>query len=54
MNVKVEKDKDIKPVCPFCEAKLEKLVLVDTGWFSTHRVYCCPKCRKVLGTGYNM
>ncbi len=51
--VKVEK-KDIKPVCPFCEAKLENLVLVNSGWFSTHRVYCCPKCHKIVGMGYNM
>ena len=51
--VKVEK-KDIKPVCPFCEAKLENLVLVNSGWFITHRVYCCPKCHKIVGMGYNM
>jgi len=51
--VKVEK-KDIKPICPHCEAPLSKLVLVDMGWFATHRVYCCPHCRKVLGMAYNL
>ena len=46
--------KDIKPVCPHCEARVEKLVEVKHGWFATHKVYCCPKCEKIVGVSYHM
>ena len=41
--------KQIKPICPYCEKELDKLVEVDRGWFSINRVYCCPSCHKILG-----
>jgi hypothetical protein len=50
---KVEK-KEIKPICPYCEARLENLVQVKGGWFSDHRVYCCPKCEKIVGVNFNL
>ncbi|MFQ5745000.1 MAG: hypothetical protein ACE5HV_15645 [Acidobacteriota bacterium] len=48
--VKTERE-EIKPVCPFCEIALEKLVEVKSGWFARNRVYCCPHCRKIVGVG---
>ena len=42
------KQEKITPVCPFCEARLDKLLLVKTGWFNTNRVYCCPRCHKIV------
>ena len=46
--VKIEKE-DIDPICPFCEAPLDRLVEVKRGWFSINRVFCCPLCRKIVG-----
>jgi len=46
--MKTEK-KEIKPICPFCEAELDQLTEVKEGWFKDKRVYCCPQCRKILG-----
>ncbi len=51
--MKTEK-KDIKPICPFCESELDRLLEVKDGWFSDKRVYCCPKCRKILGVNFNL
>jgi len=45
---------DIRPVCPFCEAQLDRLVEVKGGWFSDKRVYCCPLCHKILGINFRM
>ncbi|MCF7972851.1 MAG: hypothetical protein K9N55_03450 [Phycisphaerae bacterium] len=41
--------KDIVPVCPFCEKKVEELIEVVRGWFSINRVFCCPHCHKIVG-----
>ena len=46
--------KDIKPVCPHCEVRLENLVQVKGGWFTDHNVYCCPKCEKIVGINFRL
>lgn len=46
--VHIDKE-EIDPICPFCDAKLDRLVQVSRGWFAINRVFCCPHCRKVLG-----
>ena len=46
--VKIE-TKQIKPICPFCEKEVEKLIEVKRGWFTINRVFCCPHCRKIVG-----
>ncbi len=51
--MKIEK-KDIKPVCPHCEARLEQLIVVKHGWFADHRVYCCPECEKIVGVNFQL
>jgi hypothetical protein len=52
-EMKTEK-KDIKPVCPHCETRVESLIVVKTGWFADHRVYCCPKCEKIVGVNFTL
>lgn len=47
-KMKFEKE-EVRPVCPFCEARLERMIEVKQGWFASNRVYCCPHCRKILG-----
>ena len=52
--MKTEK-KDIKPVCPHCEARIESLFIVKKGsWISDHRVFCCPKCEKIVGVNFRL
>jgi hypothetical protein len=51
--MKTEK-KDIIPKCPYCEAKIERLIVVKHGWFVSHRVYCCPECEKIVGVNFNL
>ena len=43
------KKEDITPVCPHCEKKIETLVEVRRGMFSISRVFCCPRCHKIVG-----
>ncbi len=43
MAVKIE-SKDITPICPFCEKKVDKLIEIKRGWFSVNRVFCWHKC----------
>lgn len=50
---KAEK-KDIKPVCPHCEKRVERLIVVKHGWFADNRVYCCPHCEKIVGVNFNL
>ena len=52
-SMKAEK-KDITPVCPHCEQRVEKLVVVKSGWFTDYRVYCCPYCEKIVGVNMNL
>jgi hypothetical protein len=51
--LKTEK-KDFKPICPHCEARVERLLEVKSGWFADHRVYCCPKCEKIVGVNFRL
>lgn len=46
--MKVEK-KDIKPVCPHCNVRVDQLIVVKHGWFASNRVLCCPSCEKIVG-----
>ncbi len=48
MTIKIEKE-EIVPVCPYCEAALQKLIEVKRGWFSVNKVFCCPHCHKIIG-----
>ena len=45
--VEIEKKK-FKPICPFCEAPVDRLLEVNRGWFSVNRVFCCPHCHKIV------
>ncbi len=46
--VRIEKE-EVRPVCPFCEMTVDRLIEVKRGWFSVNRVFCCPHCRKIVG-----
>ena len=46
--------KQIKPVCPFCEKEVDRLIEVKDGYFTAKRVYCCPHCRKIVGVNFNL
>ena len=47
----VEERDDFRPVCPHCDAELERLLArkLSASMLSKRLVYCCPHCRKVLG-----
>ena len=45
--MKIEKE-EIKPVCPYCEAKLERLTQVKASMLADHKVICCSRCHKIL------
>jgi transposase-like protein len=51
--LKIDK-KEFKPVCLFCESELDYLVEVKGGWFEDKRVYCCPKCKKIVGINFRL
>ena len=40
---------EFKPICPFCDKALERLLEVKGGWFEDKRVFCCPYCKKIVG-----
>jgi endogenous inhibitor of DNA gyrase (YacG/DUF329 family) len=44
---------DIKPMCPYCSMPVDRLIQVKGGAFVTHRVFCCPHCRKIVGVSSN-
>ena len=46
--LRIEKE-EIKPICPFCEKWLERLVEVKRKWHQGERVFCCPYCKKIVG-----
>jgi uncharacterized protein with PIN domain len=50
-SLPVDERNDFKPVCPHCGAELDRLLArqLSASVFSRRLVYCCPKCRKVLG-----
>jgi len=51
--MKTEK-KEIKPICPHCEAEVDRLIEVKEGWFTDKRVYCCPYCMKIVGVNFRL
>ena len=48
MAMKIAK-KEVVPICPFCEEKVQELVEVKRGAFAVHNVFCCPHSHKILG-----
>jgi len=50
----VEERDDFMPVCPHCGAELHTLLArpLSASVLSKRLVYCCPKCRKVLGISH--
>ncbi|MBE0534767.1 MAG: hypothetical protein IH624_03795 [Phycisphaerae bacterium] len=51
--IKLEEQKQVKPVCPHCEAPLETVWMHELASILGRRyVYFCPKCRKVLGVSH--
>ena len=46
--IKTEKQ-NIEPMCPHCEKKVKKLIVVKSGWFLANNVFCCPHCKKIVG-----
>jgi DNA-directed RNA polymerase subunit RPC12/RpoP len=53
VEIKTEK-KDIRPKCPHCGGRVEHLIIIKGGWFADHRVYCCPKCEKIVGVNFSL
>ena len=48
-----EERNDIVPICPHCEAKLEKVYCrMLSSTFGKRYIYFCPACLKVLGTSH--
>ena len=47
----IKKNEDFRPKCPYCENEISELVKVKHGGYEQHNVYCCPRCRKILGVG---
>ena len=46
--------KDITPVCPYCEKEVEEVVEASRqGVFVVTRIYCCPHCHKILSIASN-
>ncbi len=37
------------PVCPYCEKKMNKILVHNNGYFFRNKVYICPNCKKFLG-----
>ena len=50
-KIPVEETDDFTPVCPHCGEDLHRLLarMLSSSFLSRRLVYCCPKCRKVLG-----
>jgi uncharacterized protein with PIN domain len=47
----VEVVKDLRPLCPYCEQEMAKLLArqLPMSVVSRRMVYCCPHCNKVIG-----
>jgi len=41
---------DITPICPHCDQEIRKLLVVPLDEYNVNRVFCCPHCRKIIGT----
>jgi uncharacterized protein with PIN domain len=49
----LERKEDVRPVCPHCEAELEKIWMRELESVLGKRyIYFCPHCRKVLGVSH--
>ena len=46
--MKVEENKDMRPVCPHCEGSISTLQYTKHGRLLQHVVYTCQHCRKIL------
>ena len=44
------------PICPHCERKVDKINVTSKGFFTTHTIYSCYYCNKVIsiGNSFNM
>ena len=54
MEYEAIRDDDKRPICPHCEQEIEKVQYVEqTGLvrMKVVRLFVCPHCLKVLGTG---
>ena len=49
--MKINEADNIRPKCPFCESEIDTIAKVKHGSYEQHSVYCCPRCRKILGVG---
>ncbi len=48
-----EERNDIVPICPHCQAALDKVQCRRlTGVFGKRYIFFCPYCRKVLGVSH--
>jgi len=48
------RDEDKLPICPHCEEEMDTINYYERAGFwhvSKVRVFVCPHCNKVLGTG---
>ena len=48
------KEDDIGPICPYCEEEFQEVGYFEQRGFvkmKVVRLFVCPHCRKVLGTG---
>lgn len=51
--ISCEERNDITPLCPHCEAALEKIYCRRlTSLFGKRYVHFCPNCQKVLGVSH--
>jgi hypothetical protein len=51
--IPVEERSDIAPVCPHCNATLDRIQCrLLSSTFGKRFVYFCPSCRKVLGVSH--
>jgi uncharacterized protein with PIN domain len=51
--VSLERKEDVRPICPHCEAELEKVWMQELeGVLGKRYVYFCSHCRKVLGVSH--
>ncbi len=50
----VQERDDFRPVCPYCEKELRKVVArqLTASILSRRLIYCCPHCLKVLGVSH--
>jgi len=54
MPISVEEREDFLPVCPYCNAQLDRLAAkkLTASFLSRRLIYACPYCLKVLGISH--